>query len=238
MRLYLIYAILSVPLLCAAVGDEAEPKFKKVEKESDIDAILEHIISLSESSDKGGARLAAKIIQEKATTKQQVFQIAYRALKRTPFSGLLPRCLCKLVNCALAPCYSMCTSSEADPHAVDDVIKEIKQKRTTAATAVADAIGELRTTYRYKDDVIKAAYEQCKSEESKLLPCMVKELYVQKSRDEHSLHVCTFHYLLALVVQCSVDCFARYNVNCLECVGKPIPNLMSCMKDAAEDHIK
>lgn len=116
MHKFCLFAIICLTLVSAAEQPEVvqyeEPAFTTIERESDIKRVLEHITRLSETGTKGGARVAAKIIASRVHTRQEFFQQIYKTLHRSPFAGLLPRCLCKISTCSLPRCFAMCTSDE------------------------------------------------------------------------------------------------------------------------------
>ncbi|KAG6439931.1 uncharacterized protein BBOV_IV008626 [Babesia bovis T2Bo] len=114
MHSYLIYVILSLPFVKAATHLPPEPSFAKVENESDVIAILKEIQNTAKTGNKGGAEIAASIIASKVNKNQDLFSIAHSYIKRGAFTGILPRCICKLVSCSLPICYSRCTSAEEE----------------------------------------------------------------------------------------------------------------------------
>ncbi|CDR94281.1 hypothetical protein BBBOND_0105900 [Babesia bigemina] len=104
---------LLLPLLCSAAKEKVLPERQDSKTNDYLTTAFELFTKLSEGSKKGGAAIAAKVVSDNVDKREEFFQAAYATLDRSPFSGVLPRCLCKVASCALAPCYSMCTRREA-----------------------------------------------------------------------------------------------------------------------------
>ncbi|GBE60557.1 arginine deiminase [Babesia ovata] len=262
MRRSLFSIILLLPLLCSAAEEEALPKRPDSKNRDRFATALEFFTKLSENSKKGGAAIAKKVVSENIGKREDFFQAAYATLERSPFSGPLPRCLCKAASCALAPCYSMCTGREAVnsdifdcTSCVGDCIPMLKfvflalfallqpaasienirvlldELRTKEASIIADTIDVLKDEYDYSEDLIKKAFARCRDESGvTLVPCFIDSLHVQKVLQDHKYQLCAFDYVLSVAADCAADCFGHYNVNCLTCVGKPMPNFINCLK--------
>lgn len=124
--------------------------------------------------------------------------------------------------CALAPAVD----------AGDTVVDTIRAKKTNEATVLATALQALGKEYKYDNEIMAKAYERCEMKgNADLVPCLIHALHVEKLLSDHRLHICFFTYVYGTALQCAMICFSRYNVNCLECVGDAVPNLMDCLKN-------
>lgn len=120
----------------------------------------------------------------------------------------------------------MCLSVQADP------IAELQARRTKESLVLADAMKELKTKHGYSKDVLSKAFETCKDKHgSEMVACIINSIHVERLVLDHKLELCLYEYLSGTLVECSTACFARYNVQCLECVGNLIPNLVDCIKN-------
>ncbi|GFE54048.1 hypothetical protein BaOVIS_014520 [Babesia ovis] len=120
-------------------------------------------------------------------------------------------------------------------YAIDDIIRDLKDTRTNESLVMAKTIETLHNEKNYSEKVIRAAYDLCEEETGETLPsCLMHAIHVQKLLDDHKLHICTFDFLVGVVAECAIECFEHYNVRCLECVGKPIPNLINCVKNGPD----
>lgn len=117
MRLFIYYALVLLPFLSSAVkheiAEEGEPEFAPIDKESDIQELLEKIVKLAEGNSKGGAAIASQVIKNQVQGRQELFAHLYKNLVRGPFAGHFPRCLCKFVTCVIPRCFAICQTGES-----------------------------------------------------------------------------------------------------------------------------
>ncbi|KAG6439970.1 uncharacterized protein BBOV_IV008624 [Babesia bovis T2Bo] len=123
-------------------------------------------------------------------------------------------------------------------YAIDDILEELNDTKTAESRIIAQALETLQNEHEFSEKTIRSAYEICKEEnEESRVSCLINALHVQKLLEDHSFHICTFQFLVSVLVECSVDCFDYYNVRCFKCIGKPIPTFIKCMKTGPPEYV-
>lgn len=72
---------------------------------------IEKILKTAPKYTKGGAALAIQLIREQKNEKGYIVDRVYKSLDRSPYVGILPRCLCRYVTCTVPICSSVCLNS-------------------------------------------------------------------------------------------------------------------------------